>query len=453
MTQSLSVSTEMPSKISSSPESSSSGSPLPSTSSSTPSTKLPEPDLIAKLRLAARGRQSDGWSLFSSHNGVEVFQLDASPNFYKGVSTIRKSPKEVYNFLSQIENRVKWDGDVIDRAHLVKEITSPGPSRVCYMACGGHLRKGANLTDATNATNGTVKQHQLLDNSVLPRDFCFEQTCHQCDDGGYVVAVQSIIDADVPPHPSHVRGHILPSGFVVEPVWDHVVEKENRHSNNHAGGCIDNPSSEGGDDGGVGGREAPSSLVTHLVHIDVKADNGRQALCENAASLLRCFEPVRLSALRKALCVSSTSPGGGRRCRPMPTRAPRMRTEAKATNGVPHSPAPPTATTTMATVAAASAAAGSAAAAAATAAAIASATEDVLVARAEEKSVDVVRRRLVFQGSNSSRSDDPEDDGAGLYPTRRDGHATADTDSFDRTDRSEERRVGKECRSRWSPYH
>ena len=26
-------------------------------------------------------------------------------------------------------------------------------------------------------------------------------------------------------------------------------------------------------------------------------------------------------------------------------------------------------------------------------------------------------------------------------------------DLFDLTDRSEERRVGKECRSRWSPYH
>ena len=27
------------------------------------------------------------------------------------------------------------------------------------------------------------------------------------------------------------------------------------------------------------------------------------------------------------------------------------------------------------------------------------------------------------------------------------------TDAADLTDRSEERRVGKECRSRWSPYH
>src|SRR3712207_142171 len=29
----------------------------------------------------------------------------------------------------------------------------------------------------------------------------------------------------------------------------------------------------------------------------------------------------------------------------------------------------------------------------------------------------------------------------------------ADTDGVDAADRSEERRVGKECRSRWSPYH
>ena len=29
----------------------------------------------------------------------------------------------------------------------------------------------------------------------------------------------------------------------------------------------------------------------------------------------------------------------------------------------------------------------------------------------------------------------------------------AEKDSLNRTTRSEERRVGKECRSRWSPYH
>ena len=34
------------------------------------------------------------------------------------------------------------------------------------------------------------------------------------------------------------------------------------------------------------------------------------------------------------------------------------------------------------------------------------------------------------------------------------GHRTSiDLDLFSLTTRSEERRVGKECRSRWSPYH
>ena len=40
----------------------------------------------------------------------------------------------------------------------------------------------------------------------------------------------------------------------------------------------------------------------------------------------------------------------------------------------------------------------------------------------------------------------------------KDLHIDSDThriamDSADTADRSEERRVGKECRSRWSPYH
>ena len=30
---------------------------------------------------------------------------------------------------------------------------------------------------------------------------------------------------------------------------------------------------------------------------------------------------------------------------------------------------------------------------------------------------------------------------------------TVGSDKLDNTQRSEERRVGKECRSRWSPYH
>ena len=32
-------------------------------------------------------------------------------------------------------------------------------------------------------------------------------------------------------------------------------------------------------------------------------------------------------------------------------------------------------------------------------------------------------------------------------------HAICGDGSFTKTTRSEERRVGKECRSRWSPYH
>ena len=40
------------------------------------------------------------------------------------------------------------------------------------------------------------------------------------------------------------------------------------------------------------------------------------------------------------------------------------------------------------------------------------------------------------------------------YPwTYRAGKVTADSGAGNKTDRSEERRVGKECRSRWSPYH
>ena len=34
-----------------------------------------------------------------------------------------------------------------------------------------------------------------------------------------------------------------------------------------------------------------------------------------------------------------------------------------------------------------------------------------------------------------------------------DGFAKAHNVKINRVDRSEERRVGKECRSRWSPYH
>src|SRR5260370_6071239 len=40
---------------------------------------------------------------------------------------------------------------------------------------------------------------------------------------------------------------------------------------------------------------------------------------------------------------------------------------------------------------------------------------------------------------------------AGLDPARRINHAMRE--SIEGNVRSEERRVGKECRSRWSPYH
>ena len=40
---------------------------------------------------------------------------------------------------------------------------------------------------------------------------------------------------------------------------------------------------------------------------------------------------------------------------------------------------------------------------------------------------------------------------AELYSRERDAEATQDP--ADMAARSEERRVGKECRSRWSPYH
>src|SRR2546425_2055718 len=36
---------------------------------------------------------------------------------------------------------------------------------------------------------------------------------------------------------------------------------------------------------------------------------------------------------------------------------------------------------------------------------------------------------------------------------QRDGHGFRRREGVERIERSEERRVGKECRSRWSPYH
>ena len=42
--------------------------------------------------------------------------------------------------------------------------------------------------------------------------------------------------------------------------------------------------------------------------------------------------------------------------------------------------------------------------------------------------------------------------GTSCTDTRTD-YMMGDTAYFPKSDRSEERRVGKECRSRWSPYH
>src|SRR3712207_9492386 len=39
-----------------------------------------------------------------------------------------------------------------------------------------------------------------------------------------------------------------------------------------------------------------------------------------------------------------------------------------------------------------------------------------------------------------------------LVPQRREGQASCGQTPYQRRERSEERRVGKECRSRWSPY-
>ena len=40
-----------------------------------------------------------------------------------------------------------------------------------------------------------------------------------------------------------------------------------------------------------------------------------------------------------------------------------------------------------------------------------------------------------------------------MAAARRPGHPWEELDDEQLDDRSEERRVGKECRSRWSPYH
>ena len=49
----------------------------------------------------------------------------------------------------------------------------------------------------------------------------------------------------------------------------------------------------------------------------------------------------------------------------------------------------------------------------------------------------------------------PDGPATGPFPTAALAREDAQRDAleFDAADRSEERRVGKECRSRWSPYH
>src|SRR2546422_11543805 len=53
---------------------------------------------------------------------------------------------------------------------------------------------------------------------------------------------------------------------------------------------------------------------------------------------------------------------------------------------------------------------------------------------------------------NVSRANDGRNRGDALGPRNLDGSESPDK-CEDEAPRSEERRVGKECRSRWSPYH
>src|SRR3712207_7331038 len=64
-----------------------------------------------------------------------------------------------------------------------------------------------------------------------------------------------------------------------------------------------------------------------------------------------------------------------------------------------------------------------------------------------------LKRILPGRGASTTREiptsmTDPHNDSDGVHETT----AVLDNGSFG-TRRSEERRVGKECRSRWSPYH
>src|SRR2546430_1266030 len=62
-------------------------------------------------------------------------------------------------------------------------------------------------------------------------------------------------------------------------------------------------------------------------------------------------------------------------------------------------------------------------------------------------SSDLLERRL------GSEVDGPGHQAAGNEAIRRAGELPGETRPERTHDRSEERRVGKECRSRWSPYH
>ena len=65
-------------------------------------------------------------------------------------------------------------------------------------------------------------------------------------------------------------------------------------------------------------------------------------------------------------------------------------------------------------------------------------------------------RSKKYQGSeNTETSLQPNQYSMGkkLMPERLSAEEKNDADSTNVLSRSEERRVGKECRSRWSPYH
>src|SRR3712207_1534803 len=91
-----------------------------------------------------------------------------------------------------------------------------------------------------------------------------------------------------------------------------------------------------------------------------------------------------------------------------------------------------------------------------------SAVESVLRDQAEGRATNRARRRVALPkgGLNYMAAGAPETGAMGLkvYSVARSG-ARFYTMLFDpesgelRSIRSEERRVGKECRSRWSPYH